>query len=89
MSAALTIRAATPDDLDHLRPRLGRGLALLAEHHGVAVAAIALTSGRVASASPARPPTPSTNCAGAATGSCATAARSASPRRCCAAGAAS
>ena len=50
----LTIRAATSHDLDRLRPRLG-GLALLAEHHGRAVAAIALTSGRIASASPAPP----------------------------------
>ena len=50
----LTIRAATPHDLDRLRPRLS-GLALLAEHHGRAVAAIALTSGRIAAdASPAQ-----------------------------------
>ena len=50
----LTIRAATARDLDALRPRLS-GLALLAEHHGRAVAAIALTSGRIAAdASPAR-----------------------------------
>ena len=47
----LIIRAATARDLDALRPRLS-GLALLAEHHGRAVAAIALTSGRIASASP-------------------------------------
>lgn len=50
----LIIRAATARDLDALRPRLS-GLALLAEHHGRAVAAIALTSGRIAAdASPAR-----------------------------------
>ena len=50
----LIIRAATPRDLDALRPRLS-GLALLAEHHGRAVAAIALTSGRIAAARVARP----------------------------------
>ena len=51
----LTIRAATPRDHGTLlrlarrecRPRLG-GRALLAERDGVAIAALALTSGRVA-----------------------------------------
>jgi hypothetical protein len=51
----LTIRAATPEDdgaLQRLsrserRPRLGGG-ALLVERDGVAIAAVALTSGRVA-----------------------------------------
>ena len=49
----LIIRAATAHDLDALRPRL-TGIALLAEQNGRAVAAIALTSGRItADASPA------------------------------------
>jgi len=51
---ALTIRAATPRDTDALlrlawldnRPRLA-GRALLAERGGVAIAALALTSGSV------------------------------------------
>jgi hypothetical protein len=51
----LTIRAATPRDTGTMqrlarrerRPRVG-GRALLAERDGVAIAAIALTSGRVA-----------------------------------------
>jgi hypothetical protein len=51
----LTIRAATPHDIGALqrltrsepRPRVG-GRALLAERDGVAIAALALTSGRVA-----------------------------------------
>jgi hypothetical protein len=50
----LTIRAATPSDANALerlarldsRPRLG-GRALLAERDGVAIAAVALTSGSV------------------------------------------
>jgi hypothetical protein len=49
----LIIRAATARDLESLRPRIS-GFALLADHHGRAVAAIALTSGRIeADASPA------------------------------------
>jgi hypothetical protein len=50
----LSIRAATPHDRDALS-RLGQGESrtghtLLAERHGIAIAAIALTSGRIAAA---------------------------------------